>query len=125
MEAKGKILQEFKDQLLDPRVSFTNEFLESLLGNNPKIKDLLVEHFKMARPGYDGLKTFNLKQWVSFGGDSNPTLEIVQIENRFLFGLTSYGILSSLKNEIFISHKKAIMDVILDFFVNPEKFLKK
>lgn len=122
---REKILKEFQDQVLDPRVNFANEFLKSFLKTKPNIKDLLVEYFKKTEVRYDGLKTFTLERWSSFGGDSNPTIEIVQIEDKFLFGTTSYGVLGPLKNDGFVDHKKRIMEVIIDFFVKPEQYLQK
>lgn len=118
---KEKLVQEFNNLLLDSRVNFVNEFLRSFLEIKPDVKNLLVEYFKTAKTGYDGLKTLDL---CSLSGVDLSTFVIVEVEDKFLFGKTSYGVLGPLRPEGFKYFQKSIIRVILDFFNNPEKYLK-
>jgi len=118
---KEELLKEFNGQLLDSRVNFVNEFLKSFLEIKPNIKNLLVEHFKTEKVGIDGFKTFYL---CGLSGVDQSTFVIVEVEDKYLFGKTSYGILGPLGPKSFEYHKKRITEVILDFFVNPEKYFK-
>jgi len=118
---KEVLVQEFNDQLLDSRVNFVNEFLRSFLEIKPNIKNLLVEYFKTAKTGYGGLKTFYL---CGLSGVDLSTFVIVEVEDKFLFGKTSYGKLGPLRHKGFTYFQKSIVRVILDFFNNPEKYFK-
>jgi len=119
---KEALVQEFNNQLLDSRVNFVNEFLRSFLEVKPDIKNLLVEYFKTVKIGYDGFKTFDL---CGLSGVDQSHFVIVEVEDKFLFGKTSYGMLGPLRHEGFTYFQKIIIRVVLDFFNNPEKYFER
>lgn len=123
---RESILKEFNNELLNSDIKLLNEFLSRFCENRKDVAKLLNDHFKNAEVRYDGFKTFNLERWASFGGDSNPTLEIIKVKDQFLFGVTTYGTLGPLDSRRLNSSRGiTILNVIMDFFLNPEKFFEK
>ena len=123
---RESIVSQFNDELLKPDIKLLNELLNRFCENKKDVAKLLSDHFKSAEVRYDGFKTFNLESWSSFGGDSNPTLEIVKVKDQFLFGTTAYGTLGPLDSRKLNSGRGiTILNVIMNFFLNPEKFFEK
>ncbi|MEI7689160.1 MAG: hypothetical protein WCI91_03165 [Candidatus Nomurabacteria bacterium] len=123
---RESILEKFNDELLNSDIKLLNEFLSRFCENRKDIAKLLSYHFESIEARYDGFKTFNLERWSSFGGDSNPTLEIVKVKDKLLFGFTAYGTLGPLDSRRLNSGRRiTTLNVIMDFFINPEKFFEK
>jgi len=116
-------LQRFNNELLNPEIKLVNDLLATFLELEPKKKKLLIRYFKKQKVRYDGFKTFNLQRW--YGGDVNPTLEIVEVENKFLFGVTHYGVLGPLSIKEFISTKERLLPEICKFFAHSENYFGK
>lgn len=123
---KEQLLKEFSDELRNPVIRSINDYLTSSLEVDQDIKSSLKKYFEKCEVGHDGLKTFNLERWSSFGGsESNPTIEIVEVGERFQLGMTHYGMLRPLRQKDYESRNKIILHLIHDFLEHPKKFFKK
>lgn len=116
-------LEKFDQGVLTPEVNLCNEFLMIFLNSKEETKKLLKDHFKKcAANDYDkGVKKFNLGAW--WGGDMNPTLEIVEIKDEFKFATTHYGVLTPLSRADL--KRSQIKSTMVDFFLDPLKYFLK
>jgi hypothetical protein len=124
LERKSYILRLFNDRSLNHNVILINESLMHILNSKERIKELLISCLEkcVIQDFNGGFRRFKLEGW--FGGESNPTLEIVEIdEDKFKFGITVYGSLKPLSPKEL--EKPQIRKIITDFLKNPEKYLLK
>jgi len=120
---KKEVLNRFNYEQLNSEIKLVNDLLANYLELKMAVKESLIGYFKTQKVGLDEFKTFNLERWC--GGEVNPTLEIVEVDGRFLFGMTHYGILGPLTYKEFISHKERFLCEILKFFADPQKYFEK
>ena len=115
-------LKRFEDERLDNDVVLVNELLMIFLNSKKEIKKLLIDHFSKCIAGhYDGgIKKFKLQGWC--GNEVNPTLEIVEIKDKFKFAMTHYGALGPLTHAELSKFSRK--QVIMEFFIEPLKYFK-
>lgn len=117
------IIEKFDANNLDQQVNWLNRFLEKFSETNLKAKQAFWDYFNNCQINDydDNIKKFNLERWG--GGDINPTIDIALVNGELKFATTRYGILTPLSRED--CNKCPIKTVIMDFFLNSDKYFQK
>lgn len=118
------LVESFKTDNLDSQINWLNDLLAEFLKINLNLKGAFDNYFITCKTGSyeEGIKKFNLERWGSFGGDSNPTLEIVEVSGELKFVYSVYGMLRPLKSTDF--DRAMIKEAVAKFFADPLSFFK-
>jgi len=113
------LVKSFKAENLDSQVNWLNDLLAEFLKANLTLKKAFDDYFVTCETNNyeDGVKKFNLERWSSFGGDSNPTLEIVEVEGELKFAYSAYGMLGPLESKDY--DRPIIKSAVARFFSEP------
>ncbi len=106
----------FKDAHFCEQTICLNQSLDSFTEKNPNIRQAFTKYFVN-----ENVYRFNLEKWG--GNQVNPSLDIVQIKGKLKFAIYRYGVFSPLSLTDW--NNCVIMEVILDFFINPLPYFQK
>jgi hypothetical protein len=120
---KHMFFYRFQDDQLSSSVILCNALFKHLLEDNKLISAMLDKYFKVCQPSeFWGIKKMSLKTFSDFQGV--PVLELVKFEDVYKFALLSFGqFLSPLSKKDL--KDPAIIKTIMDFFAEPEEYIKK